>query len=703
VSAKRKISLDKTRNIGIMAHIDAGKTTVTERLLFFSGRTHRVGEVHDGTATTDYMEQERERGITITSAATACEWNGYRVNIIDTPGHVDFTAEVERSLRVLDGAVAVFCAVAGVQPQSETVWRQADKYSVPRIAFINKMDRIGADFDKAVQSMKDRLGAPAIPIQIPIGAEDQFNAVVDLVRQQMVAWEDTGDGSGMTNQVITEIPDELKETADEARHHLIEAAADADEALMEKYLEDAEITADELIAAIRKATIEGIICPVVTGTALKNKGTRLMLDAVLDYLPSPLDVGAVSGTSVDNGTTELSRDPADDAPFSGLAFKILTDPHVGRLTFMRVYSGTIKPGDQVLNVRTGKKERLGRLLEMHADERIELTELRAGDIGAVIGAKDTTTGDTLCDPKDPVMLMPVTFPEPVVHIAIEPKSKADQDKLGEALAKLSEEDPTFRVRVDEETGQTIIAGMGELHLDIIVDRMRREFNVEASIGRPMVAYREGIRKSAEAEGKFVRQSGGRGQYGHVEIMIEPGKPGTGFTFESKIVGGSVPREYWRAVEKGAKGALESGIVSGYPVVDVAVTLLDGSYHEVDSSEMAFHTAGSMAVKAAVKKANPVLLEPVMGIEVVCPEENTGDVIGDFSSRRGRLDGMEQTGSTQCVRAFVPLAEMFGYANDLRSRTQGRASYNMEFAQYEHVPPSIANDLMEDSGGTFRFS
>ncbi len=682
-----------------MAHIDAGKTTVTERVLYYSGRLHRVGEVHEGTATMDYMAQERERGITITSAATACEWKGHRINIIDTPGHVDFTAEVERSLRVLDGAVAVFCAVAGVQPQSETVWRQADKYGVPRIAFINKMDRVGADFDKAVQSMRERLGANPVPVQFPVGAEDQFRGIVDLVEMKMTSW----DSDEIDNTMIeSEVPAEWMDDVEMARIEMIESLADVDEALMEKYLAEEELTAEDIRAALRRSAIAGTCTPVVAGTALRNKGTRLMLNAVVDYLPSPLDLPPVAGTSVNNGSTEMFRKADDDEPFAGLAFKILTDPHVGRLTFIRVYSGLLKSGDQVLNVRTGRKERLGRLLEMHADQRIDLTELRAGDIGAVIGAKDTTTGDTLCDLKAPIELMSVDFPEPVVHIAIEPKSKADQDKLSDALNKLSEEDPTFRVRVDHETGQTIIAGMGELHLEILVDRMMREFKVEANVGRPMVAYRESIRRPAEAELKFVRQTGGRGQYAHVEIRIEPNGPGEGFSFESKVVGGNIPKEYVPAVQKGCKNALESGVISGYPTVDVKVTLLDGSYHEVDSSEMAFEIAGSMALKEAAPKASPVLLEPIMKIEVVCPEANIGDVIGDINGRRGRMESMEPLGMVQRVHAAVPLSEMFGYANDLRSKTQGRASFSMEFWRYEQMPAGVANEVMEKSGGSYRF-
>ncbi len=695
----RSLPLDKVRNIGIMAHIDAGKTTVTERILFYSGRVHRVGEVHDGAATMDFMEQERERGITITSAATACDWKDHKINIIDTPGHVDFTAEVERSLRVLDGAVAVFCAVAGVQPQSETVWRQADRYHVPRMAFINKMDRVGADFEKAFLSMKDRLGANPIPIQLPVGAEDEFRGVIDLVEMKCFAWE----GEGVdTKQVEIDIPADLKEQAEQWRHNLVEAAAETDEGLMEKYFADDTLSVEDLKRGIRLATLSGAFTPVLTGTALRSKGVRLLLDAVLAYLPSPVDVEEIHGTVPRESEKELTRKPSDDAPFSALAFKIVTDPHVGRLTFIRVYSGTLSAGTQVLNSRTGRKERLGRLLEMHADERTDLQELRAGDIGAVIGCKNTTTGDTLCDPDNPIALMAVDFPEPVVHIAIEPKTKADQDKMSEAMVKLAQEDPTLRVRSDEETGQTIIAGMGELHLDIIVDRMKREFNVEANVGKPMVAYRESIRKLAKAEKKFVRQSGGRGQYGHVVLTLEPGEANSGFVFESKIVGGVIPKEYIPAVMKGCKEAIESGVITGYPMVDVKVTLTYGSYHEVDSSEMAFQIAGSMAVKSAAPNASPVLLEPVMKVEVVTPDVHTGDVIGDFNSRRGRLEGMESEGSTQTINAFVPLAEMFGYANSLRSRTQGRASYSMQFASYEPAPTAVANEIMEKAGNTFRF-
>lgn len=688
------------RNIGIMAHIDAGKTTVTERVLYYSGRLHRMGEVHDGAATMDYMEQERERGITITSAATACSWNGYHINIIDTPGHIDFTAEVERSLRVLDGAVAVFCAVAGVQPQSETVWRQAQRYGVPRIAFINKMDRVGADFDRAVSTMRTRLRANAVPLQFPVGSEDSFRALVDLVDLRMVAWD--GDTTE-NNQVITPVPEEMLEEVMMHRHEMLESIADADDAFMERYLDDeAGLTVDEIKSAIRRATLAMKLTPVVAGTALRNKGTRMMLDAVVDYLPSPVDIPDYEGTAPDDQERVVVRRPSDDEPFSALAFKILTDPHVGRLTFVRVYSGALKAGDQVLNARTGRKERLGRLLEMHADERTDLQELRTGDIGAVIGCKNTTTGDTLCDTDRPVALMSVTFPEPVVHIAIEPKTKADQDKLSQALAKLADEDPTFRVRVHEETGQTIIAGMGELHLEIIIDRLKREFKVEANVGRPMVAYRETIRGKAEVEKRFIRQTGGRGQYGHVVLTLEAGGPGSGYIFEDKTVGGVIPKEYIPAVDKGCREALESGVVTGYPTVDVKVTLTFGSYHEVDSSEMAFMIAGSMAVKEAAPRANPVLLEPVMRVEVITPDEYTGEVIGDFDRRRGRLEGMDSDAGVQNIRAVVPLAEMFGYANDLRSRTQGRATYAMEFFQYEPAPRNTANEIMEKMGSTYRF-
>ena len=696
----RTLSIEKMRNIGIMAHIDAGKTTVTERLLYYSGRVHRMGEVHDGAATMDFMEQERERGITITSAATACEWNDCHINIIDTPGHIDFTAEVERSLRVLDGAVAVFCAVAGVQPQSETVWRQAQRYHVPRIAFINKMDRVGADFYKAVKSMETRLDAHPLPLQWPIGSEDQFCGLIDLVEWRMVRWDKDGTEN---HQVISEVSGEFADEAELHRHELIEAVASIDDELMEKYVLDVHaITVEELKAAIRRCTLTLKLTPVFLGTALRNKGTRLLLDAVVDYLPSPVDMGESYGTKPYDPDVKIALKPSDDEPFAALAFKVLSDPHVGRLTFVRVYSGKIKAGQQVVNARTGRKERLGRLIEMHADERTDLEEFGAGDIGAVIGCKDTTTGDTLCDVKKQVTLMSVVFPDPVVHIAIEPKTKADQEKLSKALVRLSDEDPTFRVRVNEETGQTIIAGMGELHLEIIIDRMRREFNVVANVGKPMVAYRETVTSAAEVEKRFVRQTGGRGQYAHVVLTLESGEKNSGFVFEDKTTGGVIPKEYIPAVEKGCKEAIESGIITGYPMVDVKVTLTFGSYHEVDSSDMAFQIAGSMAVKEAASKANPALLEPIMKVEVIVPDEYTGDVIGDFDRRRGRLIGMENEGATQTINAFVPLAEMFGYANDLRGRTQGRASYAMEFDHYEIAPKSVANDIMEKMGSSFRF-
>ncbi|HOD52743.1 MAG TPA: elongation factor G [Candidatus Hydrogenedentes bacterium] len=695
----RRFPLERTRNIGIAAHIDAGKTTVTERILFYSGQVHRVGEVHEGTATMDFMAQERERGITIMSAATACTWKDHRINIIDTPGHVDFTAEVERSLRVLDGAVAVFCAVAGVQSQSEAVWRQALRYGVPRIAFINKMDRVGADFDRAVESMRTRLAAHPVPVQIPVGKESGFRGVIDLVRMRMVTWQ--GEGVDCT-QEFCEIPADLRAKAEEARHDLLEAAAEADERVMEKYVHEEPIAEEEVVAALRKGTVANRFCPVLCGSALKNKGTRLLLDAVVDYLPSPADVPAVVGHRPGEPEKQVIRHPSDDEPFSALAFKILTDPHVGRLTFLRVYSGVVKAGRQVLNTRTGRKERLGRLLEMHADERTDLDELRAGDIGAVIGARNTTTGDTLCDPGRAIELMRVVFPDPVVHVAIEPRTKADQDKLSDALQKLSDEDPTFHVRVNEETGQTIIAGMGELHLEILIDRMQREFNVAANVGKPVVAYRESIRARTETRVRFARQTGGRGQFAEVELAFEPGEKGSHFVFENATVGGSVPKEFVPAVEKGVRETLDTGVVAGYPVVDVKAILLDGAYHEVDSSDLAFHTAGAIAARQAIPKGRPVLLEPVMRIEVLCPDEYTGEVVTDFSGRRGRIDEMELDGKTRKVLAFVPLAEMFGYANDIRSRTQGRVTHSMEFSHYEEVPANIANAIMEHTGGMFRF-
>ena len=696
----RRYPLERTRNIGIMAHIDAGKTTVTERVLYYSGRVHRVGEVHDGTATMDYMVQERERGITITSAATACEWQGYRVNIIDTPGHVDFTAEVERSLRVLDGAVAVFCAVAGVQPQSETVWRQANRYHVPRVAFVNKMDRIGADFSRCTRSIRERLGSVAVPVQLPIGSEDRFRGVVDLVRMKAVLWEsDELDHE----QTIAEIPEDMRAQAEAARHDMLEAAAEVDERVMAKYVHEEPVTEEELVAALRKGTLANALCPVICGAALKNKGIRLMLDAVIAYLPAPIDLPPVKGVDPRHANREVERKASDDASFCALAFKMLTDQHVGRLTFVRVYSGTVKAGTMVLNARTGKKERLGRLLEMHADERRDLEEFRAGDIGAVIGPKNTTTGDTLCDAKHPIALESVQFPEPVVHIAIEPRTKVDQDKLSDSLNRLADEDPTFHVRMNEETGQTIIAGMGELHLEIIVDRLRREFNVQANVGRPVVAYRETIRERRETEMKFVRQTGGRGQYAHVVLAVSPGEPGSHYTFENECVGGSVPKEFVPSVERGAREALESGICSGYPTVDVHVDLIDGSFHEVDSSDLAFQTAAGMAVREAIPKGRPVLLEPMMKVEVVCPDEYMGDVLSDFTRRRAQVEGMDhEPGNARKIRAVAPLAEMFGYANDLRSNTQGRAVYTMEFSHYAQVQAGVANEIMESTGSLYRF-
>jgi len=683
-----------------MAHIDAGKTTVTERVLYYSGRVHRVGEVHDGTATMDYMVQERERGITITSAATACEWQGYRVNIIDTPGHVDFTAEVERSLRVLDGAVAVFCAVAGVQPQSETVWRQANRYHVPRIAFVNKMDRIGADFLRCATSMRERLGCVAVPVQLPLGSEDGFWGVVDLVRMKAVCW----DNDQLDHQqVITEIPKDMRAQAEAARHDLLEAAAEVDERVMEKYVHEQPVTEEELVAALRKGTLANALCPVLCGAALKNKAIRLMLDAVIAYLPAPSDLPPVTGIDTRRATREVRRKASDDEPFCALAFKVLSDQHVGRLTFVRVYSGTVKAGSMVLNARTGKKERLSRLLEMHADERRDLEEFRAGDIGAVIGPKNTTTGDTLCDAKHPVALESVQFPDPVVHIAIEPQTKTDQDRLSDALHRMTDEDPTFHVRMNEETGQTIIAGMGELHLEIIVDRMRREFNVHANVGRPVVAYRETIRVRRETEMKFVRQTGGRGQYAHVVLAVAPGEPGSHYTFENKCVGGAVPKEFVPSVERGAREALESGICSGYPTVDVHVELLDGSFHEVDSSDLAFQTVAAIAVREAIPKGRPVLLEPMMKVEVVSPDEYMGDVLADFTRRRAQIEGMDhEPGNARKIHAVAPLAGMFGYSNDLRSRTQGRAVYAMEFSHYAPVEADVANAIMESTGSLYRF-
>jgi elongation factor G len=685
----RLFPLEKTRNIGIMAHIDAGKTTTTERILYYTGVSHRIGEVHEGTATMDWMEQEQERGITITSAATTCEWDDHRVNIIDTPGHVDFTIEVERSLRVLDGAVAVFCSVGGVEPQSETVWRQADKYRVPRIAFINKMDRVGADFFRGVKMIKDRLKANPVPIQLPIGVEENYKGVVDLVEMKAIVWDEESLGA---KYHVEEIPAGMLELAEEYREMMIEEIASHDDQLMEKYLGGETLTTDEIKGAIRQATIDINICPVICGSAFKNKGVQNLLDAVVDYLPSPLDVQAIMG--IDSATDkEVERKASDSEPFSALAFKIMTDPFVGQLCFFRVYSGILASGSYVYNSTKGKKERIGRLLKMHANKREEIKEVYAGDIAAAVGLKYTTTGDTLCPEDHPVILESIEFPEPVISIAIEPKTKADQDKLGASLAKLASEDPSFRVKTDEETGQTIISGMGELHLEIIVDRLMREFKVEANVGRPQVAYRETIAKKVKVEGKFVRQSGGRGQFGHVWLEVEPQEPGKGYEFVDAIKGGVVPREYIPAVDKGIREAMDTGVLAGFPVVDCKVTLVDGSYHEVDSSEMAFKIAGSMGFKEGCAKASPILLEPIMSVEVVVPEEYMGDVIGDLNSRRGRIMGMENRGGAQVITSMVPLAQMFGYATDLRSATQGRATYTMTFDHYEQVPKSVSEEII----------
>ncbi len=685
------VGLERVRNIGIMAHIDAGKTTTTERILYYTGRTHKMGEVHEGAATMDWMAQEQERGITITSAATTAFWRDHRINIIDTPGHVDFTVEVERSLRVLDGAVAVFDAVAGVQPQSETVWRQADKYNVPRIAFINKMDRTGADFFKSVQSMVDRLGAKPVPIQLPIGTEDAHRGVVDVIEMRAITW---GDDLG-TKTDVGEIPAELVEQAKEYHHQVIDAVADHDDELLEAYLEDeSSVTPEQLKRALRAATLDGSVTPVLLGSAFKNKGVQPLLDAIVDYLPSPLDVPSVHG--VDPRTQhELSRKAAPDEPFSALAFKVMSDPYVGKLTYFRVYSGHLKTGDRVLNTTTGKTERISRILQMHANHREEREEIGAGEIAAGVGLKNTTTGDTLSTETAPIVLESMTFPDPVISVAVEPKTKADQDKLGQGLQRLAEEDPTFRVRSDEETGQTLIAGMGELHLEIIVDRLKREFNVDANVGRPQVAYRETARKPAEKiSAKFVRQTGGRGQYGHAVINLQPGEQGSGYEFVDKIVGGKIPKEYIGPVDLGIQEAMESGILGGYPVVDIRIELVDGSYHEVDSSEIAFKVAGSMAFKEAMKRAKPVLLEPMMAVEVVTPEEYLGDVMGNLNSRRGRVEHLEPVGNAQQIKAMVPLAEMFGYATDVRSMTQGRATFTMQFDHYEEVPQSIAAELVD---------
>lgn len=689
----REFSLEKTRNIGIMAHIDAGKTTATERILFYTGRIHKIGETHEGASQMDWMEQEQERGITITSAATTAQWKNHRINIIDTPGHVDFTVEVERSLRVLDGAIAVLDAQSGVEPQTETVWRQATTYHVPRIVFVNKMDKIGADFLYSVGTIHDRLQANAHPIQLPIGAEDEFDGIIDLVEMKAYFYEDDLG----TRTDAREIPDEYKDQAQEYHDKLVEAVAELDEELMMKYLEGEEITVPELKAAIRKGTLNVEFYPVLCGSAFKNKGVQLILDAVLDYLPAPTDVPAIKGIKPDTDE-EVVRESGDSQPFAALAFKVMTDPFVGKLTFFRVYSGTLDSGSYVKNSTKDKRERVGRILQMHANSREEIPTVYSGDIAAAVGLKDTSTGDTLCDEKSLVILESMEFPDPVISVAIEPKTKSDQDKMSVALGKLAEEDPTFRTETNPETGQTIISGMGELHLDIIVDRLRREFKVEANVGAPQVAYRETFKSSAEVEGKFVRQSGGRGQYGHVWIKFEPNEEGAGFEFIDKIVGGTVPREYIPAVGAGVEDALQNGVLAGYPMVDIKATLFDGSYHDVDSNEMAFKIAASLALKNAKSKCNPVILEPIMKVEIVVPEEYMGDIMGDVTSRRGRVEGMEARGNAQVVKAFVPLAEMFGYATALRSNTQGRGTYTMHFDHYEEVPKSVSEEIIKKSSG-----
>jgi elongation factor G len=697
----RKTPISRYRNIGIMAHIDAGKTTTTERVLYYTGISHKIGEVHDGAATMDWMEQEQERGITITSAATTCFWQGmdrqyeqHRINIIDTPGHVDFTIEVERSLRVLDGAVAVFCAVGGVEPQSETVWRQASRYGVPRMAFVNKMDRAGADFLRVIEQIRERLAANPVPLQIAIGAEEHFEGVVDLIRMKAIYWNEAD--MGVTYEA-REIPDDLKALCEEWREHLVEAAAEANEELMEKYLENGELDEDEIRSGIRQRTLANEVVPALCGSAFKNKGVQAMLDAVIEYMPSPVDVPPIVGHLDDKDWTEAVREASDDAPFAALAFKIATDPFVGTLTFFRVYSGVLKSGDTVFNPVKHKKERVGRIVQMHSNSRVEIKEVFAGDIAAAVGLKDVTTGDTLCDINNVITLERMEFPEPVISVAVEPRTKADQEKMGVALSKLAQEDPSFRVRTDEESGQTIISGMGELHLDIIVDRMKREFGVEANVGAPQVAYRETIRKVVEkAEGKFVRQSGGRGQYGHVLLRLEPLPAGQGYEFVDQIVGGAVPREYIGAVDKGIQEQMESGVIAGYPMVDIRVTLFDGSYHDVDSSEMAFKIAGAMGFREGTLAGDPVLLEPIMKVEVVTPEENMGDVMGDLNRRRGQVQGMDDSPAGKIIRAEVPLAEMFGYATDLRSATQGRATYSMEFAHYAEAPSSITDAVKKAS-------
>ena len=692
----RNTPIERYRNIGIMAHIDAGKTTTTERILFYTGVSHKIGEVHDGNATMDWMEQEQERGITITSAATTCFWSGmdqqfkeHRINIIDTPGHVDFTIEVERSLRVLDGTVAVFCAVGGVQPQSETVWRQATRYNVPRIAFVNKMDRTGADFQRVVRQIRERLGARPVPVQLPIGAEEDFAGIVDLVRMKAIYWAVENQG---VSYEARDIPEHMQSEAEAAHEHMVEIAAEASEELMEVYLEDGELTKEQIISGLRLGTLHNDIVPCMCGTAFKNKGVQALLDSIIELMPSPLDVPAIKG--ILENEEQAVRHSDDNEPFAALAFKIATDPYVGTLTFFRVYSGVLNSGDTIYNPVKSKKERVGRILQMHANSREEIKEVRAGDIAAAVGLKDVTTGDTLCALKEVITLERMEFPDPVISVAVEPKTKSDQEKMGIALSKLAQEDPSFRVKTDEESGQTIISGMGELHLDILVDRMRREFNVEANVGRPQVAYRETVRKEVEAEGKFVKQSGGRGQYGHVKITLEPTESGQGYEFANKIVGGVVPKEYINSVNKGIQEALQNGVVAGYPVVDVKVTLFDGSYHEVDSNEMAFKIAGSIAFKNAATNASPVLLEPMMKVEVVTPEDYMGDVMGDVTRRRGLLQGMEDCPSGKVVNAHVPLSEMFGYATDLRSQTQGRATYTMEFDHYAETPASVAEEIVK---------
>ena len=689
----REFSLEKTRNIGIMAHIDAGKTTTTERILFYTGINHKIGEVHEGAATMDWMAQEQERGITITSAATTCHWKNHRINIIDTPGHVDFTVEVERSLRVLDGAVAVLTARGGVEPQTETVWRQAEKYSVPRMAYVNKMDITGADFYNVIKMMKERLNANAVAIQLPIGAEDDFQGIIDLVKMEAIVYED--DLGKVADEVA--IPEDMQDLAEEYREKLLEAVAEVDDSLMEKYLGGEEISEEEIKTAIRKATIACNMCPVTCGTSYRNKGVQPMLDAIVDFMPAPTDIPPIKGVNPENGE-EDHRPSSDSEPFAALAFKIMADPFVGKLAFFRVYSGTLSSGSYVFNSTKGKKERIGRILQMHANNRKELDIVYSGDIAAAVGLKDTTTGDTLCDEAHPIILESMEFPDPVISVAVEPKTKNDQEKMGVALQKLAEEDPTFRVRTDEETGQTIISGMGELHLEIIVDRMLREFKVDCAVGNPQVAYRETIRKEVECEGKFVRQSGGHGQYGHCKLRLIPQEPGEGFSFENQVVGGAIPKEFINPIEAGIKQAMEGGILAGYPVVDVKAIVYDGSYHEVDSSEAAFKVAGSMAFKNGALKANPVILEPIVKVEVIVPEEYMGDVIGDLNSRRGRIEGMEARNGAQVINAFVPLSGMFGYSTDLRSKTQGRGNYSMEVSHYEEVPKNIAEGIIAKNKG-----